>query len=193
MRAFGALVDEFWFVDINYYVRRTPRVRGFRIEDLQTKELVIGKSKLAVKNNQFRHPHFNHNLNLNFVTGDGETAFDDLFCKPDSLHELSIFFHRGDSQGESGSNVYWLHDADADGNPKGHLKTVLDKLANPGLICTDGSNAIEALRSHFDDRDAPPDTHASLPPIKCHSCKLSPIATLDNRYGPTVVYQTTRP
>ena len=192
VRAFSAIIDEFWFIDVNYYARRLPNLRGIRIENESTNDLVIGDSKLVLKNRCFRHPHFNHMIHLNFVTGDGECAFAELYCGDDVQRELSVFFHRGDSSGESGSNVFWLHDTDADGIPSGRLRSVLTKLSSPGFVCTDGSNAIDAFRVHFNQLDAPHDTHAGLTPFDCHGSVLSPIGTLDIRYGPTVVYQAIR-
>ena len=62
------------------------------MDDLRARDFVVGKSRLAVKNCQYRHPRFNSTVNLNFVTGDAETAFHDLFLASDSQRELSIFF-----------------------------------------------------------------------------------------------------
>jgi hypothetical protein len=189
VRAFAAIIDEFWFVDIQTCVRRLPQLSGIRAEYVESSRLEIANSDLVVNSRRFKHPHFNHMVTLNFVTGDGERAFKELFCQEGVPRELSIFFHRGDSQGEGGSNVYWLHDLDSDGNPLGHLKTVISTLCNPGFICTDGSNAIDHFRSHFNQLDAEPDTHVALIPFECHGSILTPIGSLDVKYGPSVVYQ----
>jgi hypothetical protein len=52
-----------------------------------------------------------------------------------------IFMHRGDSPGESGSNVYFLADKKSRHEPCGMLFSKLSvKLADRALIITDGSN-----------------------------------------------------
>lgn len=191
--AFNAIIDEFWFVDVNYRVRRLPRLRGPRIENIESTNWTLGDSDCLVTTQRFQNPRFNKSLCLNFVTGDGKTAFDNLFADNKNDRELSIFFHRGDSQAEGGSNVYWLNTMDSDDNESGLLQHVLTKMEIPGILCTDGSNAIEELRTHFDDRKPIPDTHLALPSIEVHANTLTPIGTLDTRNGPTIVYQVTRP
>lgn len=57
---------------------------------------------------------------------DGEEVFS-------RLPSLSVFFYRGDSPGDGGSGVGWLGDRLVD--------QILDKLADGGLIVTDGSRA----------------------------------------------------
>jgi hypothetical protein len=56
---------------------------------------------------------------------------------------LSIFLHRGDSQVESGSNVFYLADLDARHEPCGHLQSkVLERLKDISMIISDGSNVV---------------------------------------------------
>jgi hypothetical protein len=191
--AFSAIIDEFWFVDVNYYVRRLPRLRGPRIEDVEIEEWSLNGADCQVTTQRFRNPRFNKTMCLNFVTGDGKSAFDTLFEDSKGDRELSIFFHRGDSRGEGGSNVYWLHNHDIDGNPIGLLQRVLAKMEIPAILCTDGSNAIDEFRTYFNDLKPTPDTHLTLPAIEVHGNKLTPIGTLDTRYGPSIAYKVTRP
>lgn len=55
---------------------------------------------------------------------------------------LNCFYHRGDSQGEGGSNVFYLGDRNARHKPIAKLfDTLLTKLTNKSLIVSDGSNA----------------------------------------------------
>jgi len=75
------------------------------------------------------------------VVGDGYN----VFSSDEILKEIGIFFYRGDSYGEGGSDVRWLeteNDRDRcyDGRGGKHFDVVLQKIANKGLIVTDGSN-----------------------------------------------------
>ena len=67
-------------------------------------------------------------------------------------------------------------------------------MAPSAFLCTDGSNAIDELKTHNDDRvPVPPDTHLTLASITVHGNTLTPIGTLNDRFGPTIVYKVTRP
>lgn len=190
--AFNAIIDEFWFIDVNYNLRRLPQLRWSRTDGVETIKWNLNGSNYQVMTQRFKSPRFNKTISLNFVTGDGKTAFDILFADSRGERELSVFFHRGDSQGEGGSNVYWLHNSDFEGNHSGLLKHVLAKMEPPAILCTDGSNAISELRTHFDERNPPHDTHLTLPSVEVHGHTLAPIGTLDTRYGPTIVYKVMR-
>ena len=56
---------------------------------------------------------------------DGQTTFDSLYCKADSTNALTVFFHRGDSPGEGGSDVFWLNTVSGDGEKCVLLEKVL--------------------------------------------------------------------
>ncbi len=190
--AFNAIIDEFWFVDVNYNVLRLPKLRWSRTDDIETINWNLNGSNCQVTTQRFKSPRFNKTISLNFVTGDGKLAFDILFADTSGERELSVFFHRGDSQGEGGSNVYWLHNSDIEGNQSGLLNHVLAKMEFPAILCTDGSNAISELRTHFDERTPTRDTHLILPILEVQGHTLAPIGTLDTRYGPTIVYKVMR-
>lgn len=188
VQAFSAIVDEFWFVDCNYYTRRQPRVMGRHL-DLETVERVLPQCAAKVMTQKYTHSKFNKSLEVNLVTGDGKSVFDELFATDHKDRSLSIFFHRGDSQGESGSDVFWLDVVDCEGKERGHLDAVLGQLESPGIICSDGSNAASEFRRYFDDLEAPPDTHRSLASFELLGRKLLPVGSLDIRYGPTTIWQ----
>ncbi|MEI8363624.1 MAG: hypothetical protein WCG35_10460 [Betaproteobacteria bacterium] len=57
---------------------------------------------------------------------------DGVFTLIDDITNMSVFYYRGDSQGEGGSGQNWLGPVLFD--------LVLSRLMNGGLICTDGAN-----------------------------------------------------
>jgi hypothetical protein len=57
---------------------------------------------------------------------------DGLLTLIDDIEELSVFYYRGDSYGEGGSNQRWLEPV--------LFHTVLARMLDGGLIVTDGSN-----------------------------------------------------
>jgi hypothetical protein len=57
---------------------------------------------------------------------------DGIFTLIDDITNMSVFYYRGDSQGEGGSGQNWLGPVLFD--------LVLSRIMNGGLICTDGAN-----------------------------------------------------
>ncbi len=192
IRAFAAIVDEFWFVDINAYIRRVPNSRGQCREPDASSTWELVPDECSVQTQTCQHKKFNKTLTLNFVTGDGKVAFDQLYSSTGANRQLSVFFHRGDSQGEGGSNVYWLKPTGHDDHATGLLHEVLTTIQSPGIICSDGSNACDSLARYFNASEPEADTHLHIDPFAIEGSNLTPIGTLDTKYGPTVVWQVTR-
>ncbi|MCO5250122.1 MAG: hypothetical protein M9949_01725 [Candidatus Kapabacteria bacterium] len=67
-----------------------------------------------------------HQVSVKFRRGYGIYALRDL------VSELDVFFYRGDSPGEGGSNAWW--------NRRPSITCTLSKLKDGGLYITDGSN-----------------------------------------------------
>ena len=187
--AFTAVVDCFWFVDINEYSRRIPHVPFPKWKLLEERDTEMANVTLSVKTRIYRPAEFNRTVEVNFVTGDGETTFDTLFCHEDSTNGLTVFFHRGDSRGEGGSDVFWLNTMTGEGEKCELLEKILRTLAAPGVIVTDGSNAIQQFAAYFRKLDALQDPHKLLKSFRINGRSLTPIGTLDVRNGQTIVWQ----
>jgi hypothetical protein len=95
---------------------------------------------------------------------------------------LSIFFHRGDSDGEGGSGFYWLG--------RKRLRDVLSCLEPDGVLVSDGSNALRSFRCGRSalqiDQDHIP------PPIEVASRRFACVGYLGDRNGPTLVWKQVR-
>ncbi len=193
IKAFASIIDEFWFIDTSRRVYQRPLLPSRTPRDsVNTTTSILSGTDFSVITHQYKFLPFNKTIDVNLVTGDGIIAFSRLFHSDKAARELSVFFHRGDSRGEGGSDVYWLNSVDGEGNPNDLLGRVLNTLASPGIICTDGSNATEVLSKYFDDRDASPNAHVTLEDITLFGSTLSPISTLDSRYGQTIVWEVSR-
>ncbi len=80
--------------------------------------------------------HKGRDKKIIFRKGFGQCALNEL--DDDSLY---CFYHRGDSDGESGSNVFYLGNRNSHYKPIGRLfDKIISKIVDKGLIVTDGSN-----------------------------------------------------
>lgn len=89
-----------------------------------------------------------------------------------------MFFHRGDSTGEGGSNIFWLGDC--------FFTEVLDALEDGGLIVSDGSNARREFRSSGKEWKYCP-KYGYLREPENRYWSLKQVGGLGERYGPTLV------
>lgn len=191
IRHFADFVDSFWFVDTHEYRRGLPRLRMLDWEMINSVDRTVAGFASPVVTCRFKSTRIQKTLELNFVPQDGKQAFDALYRNDGSAYELAVFFHRGDSSGESGSDEYWLDRQTPDGLRHGYLREVLETIRSPGLVVTDGSNAIAELRKYFDSRAANTDAHRHVEPFQVERWHWEPISTLDIKYGPTIVWQVT--
>ncbi len=191
VRAFESSVDEFWFVDTSpkTYGRQLLLPIKVRTENVETTRSTLTGTKFHVITHRYKTTHFNKTIEIHLVTGDGITVFHRLFCSSEADRSLAVFFHRGDSRGEGGSDIYWLSNVDGDGNPNTLLAEVLGTISKPGVLCTDGSNAEPMIARYFNDHNAPPNAHMQVDEVAMHGCILSPIGTLDAKYGQAIAWQ----
>jgi hypothetical protein len=110
---------------------------------------------------------------------------------------IGVFMHRGDGEGEGGSNVYFLANMPAKYEPLSNLFDKLSrKLANRALIVSDGSNCrIERLRKRDWQREVrgPEAFRESRPSaFTFGGWSWECVGYLGERYGPTLVWGVTR-
>ena len=110
------------------------------------------------------------------------------------IRTLGVFFYRGDSMGEGGSGNMWL------GDPK-HIKDVIAKLIDNGLLILDGSNGTKWTKSL--DREYSPlwkyqDHRFHSPEDVLSTCKpffdkdgtrFTCVGHAGIRYGNTLIWQ----
>lgn len=147
-------MDEFRFIDIGYQftnVRPIPLSGWDFLEDsavlngpavYRTDILQDGNGREfrhiepAWLSHAYRNPRDGRHVLVTRRRGFGQYALHEL---PDS--SLGIFWHRGDSTGEGGSDVWYLANRPRRHPPLSNLFEVIKrKLAYPALIASDGSN-----------------------------------------------------
>jgi hypothetical protein len=182
---FLSWVEHFWFVDINY--GGEPLLAGkpeYHLLDLRSEPvtgLTIKKKEpfeVRMFHEIYERREDKRRFTLHQCKGFGYNAFRaSLKCEGQAL---SIFFYRGDSGGDGGSNFLWLQED--------RLKNVLEVLEDGGLIVSDGSNAIRQLkRFHHSELgiSAVDQAEAFVFGGKSFEC----LGYAGERYGPTLVWQ----
>ena len=170
IKYFHPIIDTFFFCDINVYsIDRNENVKRIneilpnfdlfksteecfwmRNYDLRCrKKIISGRERivepLIYKRTRvrkliqtWRSEKESRDITIISALGDGY----EVFSNDELLTQIGIFFYRGDSYGEGGSDVRWLeseNEFQRDGYGR-HIDTVLQKIADKGLIVTDGSN-----------------------------------------------------
>ena len=145
-------VDKFIFADINYNLQDLLKFKkhlsSIGVIDL---EEIIGSFDEAIQvidNGDERYKDMkpayykvvikykNDLKTVIFRKGFGQYALNEL-----DDNSLYCFYHRGDGQGECGSDVFYLGNRNMKHKPIGKLFNLLiKKLANKSLIISDGSN-----------------------------------------------------
>jgi hypothetical protein len=135
--AFLPWVDDFWFVDVAFNLT-VPFSREHKMEDARD-EVLTGTTvktnaqfRVDVRHERYRWPGRSTPVNIHRCRGRGYDAFRAVFVIP--RRTMSVFFHRGDSPGEGGSNFYWLD--------RQRLRDVVGSLEAGGLVVSDGSLAM---------------------------------------------------
>lgn len=110
-----------------------------------------------------------------------------------SLRSLSVFMHRGDSRGESGSNTYFLANKQASYPPCANLFSKLaERLTDRALIISDGSNSHFSWLRRFHgggmSGKAAFEYHADRPAREFGGFKWTCVGWLSHRYGPPLVW-----
>jgi hypothetical protein len=94
---------------------------------------------------------------------------------------ISVFFHRGDSPGESGSNFYWLG--------RKRLRDVIACLEPGGLVVSDGSLTVRQFRSFHGKEANGSEAMQSAESFELAFRSWQCVGHLENRYGPTLVWK----
>ncbi|MDA7861489.1 hypothetical protein N9B22_00310 [bacterium] len=171
---FLPFIDEFWFVDTTYDLSQ-PLVReGFLkhlgTDQVQESGLTFRRKtpfKVQIRTDTYFEESTSREIKIHSCQGKGYNTFRVAFRNTGK--QLSIFFHRGDSIGEGGSDFRWLGTK--------MLKYLLLHLEPNGLIVTDGSLACDLFKG-------------TNTPFRKMRRYFEPIANLEPRYGPTVVWKT---
>lgn len=96
---------------------------------------------------------------------------------------IGVFFHRGDSSGEGGSNVHWLS--------RRWISEVMTRLRDGGLIVTDGSLAHANPLRKFHRRDTSSEAaFAAAVPFEKWGRHWTCVGWAERRYGPTLIWKT---
>jgi hypothetical protein len=176
-------IDDFWFVDTSY--RLNDQIAQEHLLEEVSKEEVRGRTIrtgepfcVSVRRERYRTPD-DGIFTIHTCTGRGYDTLRSVFGA--TGRKLSVFFHRGDSPGEGGSNFRWLG--------RRRLRNVLAYLEPGGLIVTDGSLAIRALRRRF-QADDPADIVSAATPFEAAGRRFICVGYLGERYGPTLVWKT---
>jgi hypothetical protein len=185
LRVFRPAIRDFWFVDRSYDMRRQYGPREL-LQKVQIQELegvtLVSKAPYRIS---IRHETFRTNEGDEFVVhacrGRGFDVFHSLFRSTGG--KISVFFHRGDSPSEGGSNFYWLG--------RKRLETVLDQLEPGGLIVSDGSLALPKFRHQSISQSANAD-YLSIPSFDAKGCRFRCVGYLGQRIAPTLAWKTSR-
>ena len=100
-------IDDFWFVDTN--VRLSDPIAGQYVLEESSEEEFCGRTIrkeepfcIPVQHRRYRRPGGGGAFTVHTCTGRGYDVLRSAFGA--SAPNLSVFFHRGDSPGEGGSN-----------------------------------------------------------------------------------------
>lgn len=170
---FLPFIDEFWFVDIAYDLSQRLVPKGFlrhlETDQVQETGLTLRRKtpfKVQIRTDTYYEESTGRKIKIHSCKGKGYDTFRVAFRNTGK--QLSIFFHRGDSPGERGSDFRWLGSK--------MLKYLLFHLEPNGLIVTDGSLASSTFAG-------------TLTPFRKFERNFEPITELEPRNGPTVVWK----
>jgi hypothetical protein len=204
---FASVIDVFWFVDRGYFCPGHQNTRNERLDRPATDisplfvdpdfeylkcEIqgppVYDKDKAditpCILTEYYNYRPLGRTIQLKFRRGYGFSAFDT------EIDHLSVFFYRGDSQGEGGSGNLWFK--------RDPEKAIWNKLVDHGWLVTDFSQTHnqDAFRYIAKAAKAGKITRISdllSPPFQYYSGKsditFTCLGYLGKRYGPTMVFR----
>ena len=169
---FAPFINEFWFVDICYFTqtpadRAEPVVNDARWHLLDVTiqgSPVFKRERRGLQSYPYTWIEPCTRTERYMFAGEIVTihrrrgfAYQSLFgpsTVPTNIPDLGIFFYRGDSRGDGGSNQMWMSNkksAVGASSTVRLLPKVIEKLADSALIVTDGSNnhAVKGIYSNF--------------------------------------------
>ncbi|PKL84540.1 MAG: hypothetical protein CVV22_12425 [Ignavibacteriae bacterium HGW-Ignavibacteriae-1] len=135
----------------------------------------------GVRDFKYYDKNTQHRVSVLFRRGYGIYALRDL------VSELDVFFYRGDSMGEGGSDARW--------NTRPSISCTLSKLKDGGLYITDGSNCLQReysflknYQNEYNKKEYPPGRDYFDKSGNMFSC----VGEIGPRYGPTFVWKVTK-
>ena len=208
---FAPVIDVFWFVDRGYFrpdhwdtshkgmdrpadsispIFKHPDFDYIRctLEGPAVDDRYSVRIKPCVLTEFYLHIPTGRTIQLKFRRGYGFSGFDK------EIRKLTVFFHRGDSEGEGGSDNNWYSSRNGRG-------TIWDKLEDGGWIVTDLSLAYDqdVFRIITDDINSGKIKKVSEllnPSFEFYSHKynitFTCIGFLGHRYGPTLAFRVDR-
>lgn len=153
LAVFSDWFDDFHFVDLRYQFLPVSPIQSHQWMLLPTSTTLKGKAVDSIRHIETETSRYREicpawlrqvyecakskrTICITRRRGFGQYALDQL---PDG--SLGVFFHRGDSPGEAGSNTWFLANRKASYTPLTCLfDKIKRKLAYPALIVSDGSN-----------------------------------------------------
>ncbi|MCK9330307.1 MAG: hypothetical protein M0Q94_10575 [Candidatus Cloacimonetes bacterium] len=129
-----------------------------------------------------------HKITGNIITTNLRSGDAIASLYKDDFKKISVFFYRGDSDGEGGSGLKWFL--------KDKFKIIVEKMINGGLIVTDGSNQrtngsiTKPLLDGWSKsrKEKPAITELDFD-INKKYYKLKWVGYIDKKYGETLVWQ----
>ncbi|HPM79996.1 MAG TPA: hypothetical protein PLF81_04825 [Candidatus Anammoximicrobium sp.] len=180
-----AFIDGFWFSDVSHNVDNPVLVHAdYRLDSAQRFEMLGVTLKrgepfrIQVSSERYTYLPNGRVFVTNSCRGRGYDTFRVAFKESGRL--LSVFFHRGDSQGNGGSNFYWLR--------RPMIKSVFAQLDRHAIVVSDGSNAIPQLAKFHRNPDVRGDAVAQCESFNICGRQLKCIGYLGEKYGPTLVW-----
>lgn len=206
---FEPFIKDFWFVDKAYFSPRHQNTRHLGLDvdahDLppilkdedayeRISKTIEGppsweRSNLDIEpcvlTEGYIHTLRKNTFNVNLRRGYGVSAL------RTDIPRISVFYYRGDSEGEGGSGTQWLNSL--------HFSDVLRKMHSGGLIVTDGSQTCgskqyakfatfsrssSGYETFIENRETFYDLQGN---------KFECVGFAGHRYGPTLIWQLTKP
>jgi hypothetical protein len=159
LRLFSPFVQDFWFVDRGYFStghqdtrhcgldrpakNHTPvldndpdyKLLQVSINGPDNLSPGVGDIEPCIRREVYEHLPTMYQVSVRKRRGYG------FSCFRKDIQSLGVFFYRGDSHGEGGSGNHWLK--------KEHIREVLEKLNDRGLMVLDGSDGLPYNRKSF--------------------------------------------
>ncbi|MCI0709990.1 MAG: hypothetical protein L0154_07485 [Chloroflexi bacterium] len=218
IRLFAPHITEFFFVDWSYFQRKpADQVKpilqhkpAYQLIDVEFSEGPLsaitewridpdtGRSYRWIepcrRSERYIHVPSSQEIVIHRRRGSGASGLKKL------IQQLGIFYYRGDSS--EGSNLLWLRV-----NTRKHKRgkrflfdEVLDRIVDNGLIVTDGSNCPygeyhEFARFHatHDEISGEEAMRSATSFTDCRGFSYRCVGYAGHRYGPTLIWQVSRP
>jgi hypothetical protein len=203
-RYFSEEVDEFVFCDLQYKFNfenlNKFSIKNNKYEDISftlrpgvrildhTVNPTNVKSMPAEYTKFLKHKITNKNKKIIFQMESGQNCLDHF-----SDEEIYVFFHRGDSEGEGGSDLHFFSDRrNYDGTAENLYSRLIKKLAPIFLVVSDGSNNDVIKAQNLDLKDMTEEQIQREMIGKkfiTQNLEWTCMRRLNDRYGPTFVWE----